>query len=176
MALAGRIASYEQGSAARSLPSEERVQEPVRRPAVRRQPRRSARSLVFTAMGWMAVVALCLVMVHRNVMVLAERGEITSVKEQLAQVERQNAELETQIASAKSLQAVETYAKNKGMVRPVAIKTVAGDPTAVAARPADPAPVAAAPHQAKAISFLSAIKTALAHWSAGAKTAAAAGR
>jgi cell division protein FtsL len=176
MAVAERIGSYAQGNTARSLAEPERQQRPAARPTVRRHPKRSVRGVVFTALGWMTVLALCLVMVHRNVMVLAERGQITEVREQLAQLERQNAELQTQIDSTRSVQQVEAYAKSKGMIRPTSYKAVAGDPTAVAPRTEPAAQGAATAREPRAISFLSALKTALSRFSSSAAPAAAAGR
>lgn len=161
-----------EGSAAKSLPSVERAPRPAARP---RPKKRSMGGVAVMSLGWVLVLALSLTVVHRNTLVLKERGEITALNEQIRLEELEVAERETQLARTQSMERVEEWAKANGMVRPTNIKAVAPDPTAVASnapvmQPQQPAP-ATAVAEAKG-SFLESVKSYLERWQAARSAAA----
>jgi cell division protein FtsL len=160
-----------EGSAAKSLPSVERAPRPAAKP---RAKKRSMGGVAAMSLGWVLVLALSLTVVHRNTLVLKERGEITALNEQIRLEELEVAERETQLARTQSMERVEEWAKANGMIRPTNIKAVAPDPTAVAVnapvmqqQPA-PAPAVA---EAKG-SFLESVKSYLERWQAARSAAA----
>lgn len=164
MALAQKLAIEDRmmdGSAARPLPQIER--EPRRAPKARPATRtkKGIKSVVLGTLGWLLIVGVCLFVVHSNTAVLAETGKITDLRDQLAQEQRKTEELKTTIVAEQSLQKVDEWAAAHGMIRPTNIKTVAGDPTAVAVRP-QPAAQPAAQPAPRGASILDAIKAAMA--------------
>jgi cell division protein FtsL len=159
-----------EGSAALPLPQEIRAPRQAPRP---RPKKRSLAGVVAIGLGWVCVLALSLVVVHRNTLVLSETGKITELKEQIQVQERLIHEKETQVAQAGSMGMVEEWAKAQGMVRTANVKTVAPDASAVAMKEVqpEPAPVVAEATQG---SFLDAVKSYLSEWQAA--RAEAAGR
>ncbi len=126
-----------EGNVARPLPKEHTEQRPARKVAVRKSYRGR---VVAMGLAWVAVLGLVLLLVHRNTQALSEVSSMTQLKDELAAVERANAELEGQLDVANSVGKVEEWAKAHGMVRATKTKTVPGEAKAVASRPAEPAP------------------------------------
>lgn len=151
MALAKQVSAFnriEDGSAAHSLPQAERAPRTQARPAPARK--KSLRPLLFVcSIGWVAMMAFSLLLVHQNTAALEEAAKITALRGELAQVKQENEDIAMRIQWAHSVEAVEKWAEEKGMTRSVAVKPLQGDPNVVAAAPEPVAPAAAPEPQPK---------------------------
>lgn len=118
--------------AARALPSIEREQRPVVRPAVKKA-KKSVAGLVLGSLGWLTVLALSLFVVHRNTLVLAETNALTGRQEALAKLDQQIQEKSSRTNIP--IEEVEKWAKAHSMTRPVTVKTAVADQNAAAPMP-----------------------------------------
>ncbi|HYF95043.1 MAG TPA: hypothetical protein VD969_22735 [Symbiobacteriaceae bacterium] len=150
MSLARQLSTLDrhmEGNAARALPPVEREPRTAPRPAVRRA-KRSVAGLVLGSLGWLAVLALSLFVVHRNTLVLSETHALTGRQEALALLDQQIMEKSSRVNIP--IEEVEKWAKAHNMTRPVAVKTAVADPNAAAPLPEQsPVAVAAEPAPGK---------------------------
>lgn len=124
-----------EGNLALPLPRPERAPRPGRKVA---KGTRAWRLWVIGGIGWVLIMGCFMVQVYRNSLVLAEAKSITQTHEQLTLLEETNQQLEAALVKATSVSEVEKWAVSHGMRRPARIKTLSGDPSAVANRPEPP--------------------------------------
>lgn len=170
MALARNISTFDrtEGNTVRALPSYE--SERAQRPAVRtRKAKRSVGSVLLGALGWLTVLALCLFVVHRNTMVLAESSSLTLKREAIAKLGQQISEKQTHLTVP--IGDLEKWATAHSMQRPTTIKTVAADPTVVVPAPVTQATVAVAQPIEPSFNLFSAVKGYLAKLSVAGRSA-----
>ncbi|HEY8347130.1 MAG TPA: hypothetical protein VIL07_07620 [Symbiobacteriaceae bacterium] len=139
-----RFGRASKGSAAYAVPKAE----PGRRPEPRKaaQPKRRFRGPVLLAVAsWACVMGFAMLVVQRNSLVMAESAAVTKLRAQLAQVQKENKELEDKITEQTSVEAIIRWAEAHNMQRVAEVRTLEGAPTATAAVPEPPAAPEAAP-------------------------------
>lgn len=157
MALARELVGYDRmvvGGVARPLLEPEQSARPAARPA--RVKRSARRAIALGLLGWLTVMGCALLLVNLNAQVLEETAAITSAREELARVEQQNRELQSKVVSAVSVAQIERWAVAHGMVRPVMVRSLSGDPTALAV--VEPVPGAATVQAPQASGFWGVLK------------------
>lgn len=122
-----------EGNVALPLPTPARAPRPGRKVA---KGTKAWRLWVIGSMGWVLVMACFMLLVYRNSLVLGVAKSITETREQLILLEETNQQLEASLVKATSVSEVERWAVSHGMRRPATIKTLDGDPSALANRPA----------------------------------------
>ncbi|MDF2628408.1 MAG: hypothetical protein K0R39_2239 [Symbiobacteriaceae bacterium] len=131
MSLARQFSTVE-----RALPEVERQPRTTTRPRAAKA-KKSVAGAVIAGLGWLVVLGLCLFVVHRNTMVVAETNALTLKQEAVNKLDR---ELEEKSARVNvPIEEVERWAKAHNMKLASTFKSVAIDQNAAAPLPVQPA-------------------------------------
>ncbi|MGE5673816.1 MAG: hypothetical protein ACM3XM_08005 [Mycobacterium leprae] len=114
------------------------------------------------AVIWLLVMAFSLFSVYRNTVLQQELRGITSSREELANLQLQNRELQDKLVTSVSVDTIQKWAIAHGMSRSENVKPLKDDPLAVAPRPEPAAVAVTTPATPAATGFLGSVQTYLA--------------